>query len=173
MEYLNNPTIKSAIANGAVYQKSATTLLRKPAPQEIGKSFDTFVKDGETIRKESSNTITNEVVMARNSTVIAHEKNELPVYNEWLIPLATAVKNYGQDVIDSLNNDIYSEHKKKATLKAIEIDQDVLNKLEVKGDILEITVSWSKEPMLAKIGDYLTDGGYSISQHDMKDYEKV
>ena len=173
MEYLNNPTIKSAIDNGATYQKSAMTLLRKPTPKEIGKEFDTFVKDGETVRKESSNLVTGEVIIARNHTVIGQDKNGLLIFNEWLIPLSTAIKNYGQDVVESLAYDIYSDHKKKATLKAIEINQNVLDTLDVKGDILEITVSWSKEPMLAKIGDYLTDGGYSISQHDMKNYEKV
>ena len=46
--------------------------------------------------------------------------------------------------------------------------------LGIKGDTLDIKVSWSPEPMKAKLGDFLTDGGYSISAHDMHStYEPV
>lgn len=87
--------------------------------------------------------------------------------------MATAVKNYGQDVVDGLTPDQFTNHKKKALLKGVTLTSEIMGMLGVSGDTLEIKVSWSDEPMVAKVGDVITDGGYSVSQHDMKDYEKV
>lgn len=106
--------------------------------------------------------------------VIARNKDMLPgsIYNEWPISLDVAVKNYGQDTIDNLTTP-NSAHKKLAIITAIELTPDIMAELGLNGDTLEFTVAWSSEPMIAKIGDYLTDAGYSISQHDMKSYELI
>lgn len=169
--YMENAEISSMVNAGGEYQKSAKTGLRNPSPSEIGADFPTFVKDGDGIRQESSNTVSSDVVIARNPNPIG-EVNGEPVYNEWLVPKATAIKNYGQPVVDSLGDE-FGFFKKQATVKAIELTDDVMASLGAKGDTLEIAVSWSPEPMMAKVGDYLTSGGYSISKHDMADYELV
>jgi len=172
LDYLANQEVKELVSNGNTYQKSAETLLRLPKDSELGKSFNTFVKSGDDVRVESTNTIGDNVV-ARNKEPIGKDASGANVYNEWLIPKATAEKNYGAEVISGLSSEEFSSHKKKALLKAIELTPEIMEKLGVKGNVLEIKVSWSPEPMIAHVGDHITDGGYSVSKHDMKDYEVV
>jgi hypothetical protein len=112
-------------------------------------------------------------VIAKNLICIGKDSEGNNIFNEWLIPKATAIKNYGEDVVKSLNTTTFSNHKKKATLKGIILTEEVMKKLGQEGDTLSIKVSWSEEPMFAKVGDLITDGGYSVSQHDMNDYEKL
>jgi hypothetical protein len=172
IEYLQNTQISTLINQANAYQKSERTSLRLPHTSELGQEFITYVKDGQNIRKESSNIVSNEVVVARNSTLLGLNQEGQEIYNEWLVPRATVVKNYGQDVLDSLTEE-FTQHKKKATVKAILLTQEVFDLAGVAGDTFAIKVSWSEEPMLAKLGDYLTSSGYSISAHDMKGYEVV
>lgn len=164
IKYLENSQVASLIQQGKTYQKSALTGLKKL-------KFQTFVKDGDSVRMESECFLPG-CVIARNPGVIGTDKQGNDIYNEWPISIETAVKNYGQEVVDSLTDD-FTYHKKKATLQAIELTQEILNILGVQGDTLEISVSWSDQPMLAKIGDYLSSGGYSVSAHDMQGYELV
>ncbi len=173
VEYLKNEIIAQQLKAGPVYIKSAETGLRLPKSQEVGTEFVTYVKHGDGIRVESNTPIIKECVIARNKNIIGKNDKQENVYNEWPIPMATAIKNYGQEVIDGLQSDIFTYHKKKATVSAIELTPFVMQQLGLSGDTLNIKVSWSPEPMVAKLGDYLTSGGYSISQHDMKDYEPV
>lgn len=172
IEYLRNEQVTQKISQGNVYQKSAKTGLSKIRLSEVGQDFPTYVKHGDGVRVESVTKLSQESVLARNNEVLALVAFK-DIYNEWPIPMATAIKNYGQDVIDSLNEEDFTYHKKKATLKAIELTPEILKLLGVQGDVLNIKVSWSTEPMVAHIGDYLTEGGYSISKHDMPGYEKV
>lgn len=171
IEYLQNEEVKSMINEGETYQKSAKTGLRNPQVSELGNTFNTYVlKDG-ALRVESTNTVTEDTVMARNPGIIGQMEGK-DVYNEWLIPKATAIKNYSQEIVSNLGDD-FSYHKKQATIKAIELTPEVMKKLGVEGDVLNIKVSWSPEPMVAHVGDFLTDSGYSISSHDMNTtYEK-
>lgn len=172
IEYLQNAEVKELIDNAPSYQKSALTGLRNPKENEIGIDFLTYVlKDG-ALRVESQNTISDEVVVARNPGVIGQIEGK-DVYNEWLVPRATAIKNYGASVVAGLSNDS-TEHKKQATIKAIEITPSIMKTLGLEGDILNIKVSWSPEPMVAHVGDFITDSGYSVSSTDMKNtYEPV
>ena len=172
VSFLENKEVKELLDNAQVYQKSAKTWLRQPLPSELGKELITYVKDGDGYRKESSNTV-GENIVARNSSVLGKDEKGNDVYNEWLVPVETANKNYGVEVISNLSSEDFTAHKKKATLKAIELTTEVMKKLGVDGDKLEIKVSWSPEPMIAHVGDFLADGGYSISKSDMKDYEQV
>lgn len=169
---MKNEEVSNLINSGEVYQKSAKTDLRLPTPSEIGKEFPTYVKDGDTVRKESSNIVGNNVI-ARNSTVLGLDSAGKEIYNEWLVPTDIAIKNYGAEAIGSLSDTEFSSHKKQAKLKAIELTPEIMKTLGVEGDTLNIKVSWSPEPMMAKVGDHITDGGYSVSKHDMKDYEVV
>ena len=167
IEYIKNKKISNLINSGEIYQKIKKTYLRLPSASEVGKEFITYVKDGDTIRKESSNVVGDNVI-ARNSTVLGLDSSGQKVYNEWLVPTATAIKS-----ICSLSDTEFSSHKKQAKLRAVELTPEIMKILGVKGDTLNIKVSWSPEPMVAKLGDYITDGGYCVSKHDMKDYELV
>jgi hypothetical protein len=163
IEFLENEDVKNLIFNSASYQKSAETGLKKI-------KFETYVKDGPSVRLESAPFLPG-VVIARNLGVIGQIDGK-DIYNEWPITVEVAEKNYGKEVIDGLTENI-SWHKKKATIKAIELTEVIMEKLGVKGDTLLIKVSWSPEPMTAKIGDFITDGGYSVSAHDMKSTYEV
>lgn len=164
IEYLKNEEIKKRLEDAPQYIKSAVTGLRKI-------SFETYVKDGNSVRLESTAFLPG-VVIGRNPGVIG-VKDGKEMYNEWPIPIETAIKNYGKEAIDNLTEEI-SYHKKIATIQAIEITEEVMKLLGVEGDTLKIKVDWSPDPMIAKIGDYITNGGYSVSKHDMeKTYEIV
>lgn len=164
MNYMENEKVKALIANAPEYRKLALTGLRKV-------KFTTYVKDGDTLRVEVERYLPG-CVIARNPEPIG-ELNGQIVYNEWPITLETAIKNYGQDVIDSLTDE-FSFHQKIATIKAIELTPEVMTVLGVTGDILYIPVGKEKEPRMAKVGDYITNAGYSVSAHDMAStYEKV
>ena len=172
IEYLQNEDVKALIDNAPSFQKSALTGLRNPQLSEMGQEFTTYVlKDG-ALRVESKNTVSEDVVVARNPGVIGQIDGK-DVYNEWLVPKATAIKNYGDSVVAGLTDEV-TYHKKQATIKAVELTSDIMQILGVKGDVLNIKVSWSPEPMVAHVGDFITNGGYSVSQKDMKDtYEPV
>lgn len=165
MKYLENANVAATIAGAPKYQKSEKTGLRNPVAEEMFRPFTTYVKDGDGVRAESKNTVTGNDVIGRNPDPIGTGPNG-PIYNEWLIPRDVAVKNYGAEAIESLTGE-FSNHRKSSLIRATKLTQATLDELGVSGDILEITVDWSPEPMKAKLGDYLTDGGYSISAHDM------
>lgn len=173
--YMDNAQVATLVSSGGTYQKSAQTALRKIRQDEVGKTLVTYVKttDGTGVRKESESVLDQSKVLARNNNVIGVNEAGQEIYNEWPMSIETAAKNYGQDVVDSLSDTTFSLHKKKAKLKAVVLDRNILDILGVEGDALHIKVSWSDEPMVAHIGDFLADGGYSVSLHDMKDYEAV
>lgn len=168
--YLDNAEIQKLFLNAGRYRKSATTLLRLPRPEEVGKTLVTFVKDGDAIRQESESIIKGDDIIARNAEIIGVYQGHESVYNEWPVNEKTIIKNYGEAAHRSLTQE-FTAHKKQATLKAIEITQAILDALAVQSDTLTIPVSWSDKPMLAKLGDFITSEGYSISAHDMKSYE--
>ena len=172
VNFLENKEVKKLLEAAQLYQKFAKTWLRKPQVSELGKELITYVKNGDGFRKESSNTVGANIV-ARNSTVLGKDEEQRDIYNEWLIPVETANKNYGVEVINNLSSESFTAHKKQATLKAVELTPEVMKSLGLEGNKLEIKVSWSPEPMIAYVGDYLADVGYSISKEDMKDYEEV
>lgn len=164
MHYLENKKIKALIDEAPLYQKTDLTGLRRML-------FATYVSHEGKIRVESA-AILPGFVIARNPGVIGIV-NGAEVYNEWPITDEVAIKNYGKKVIDSLTDKI-SWHKKIATVKAIKLTPEILKELGVDGDTLQITVSWSPNPMLAMVGDYLTSESYSISAYDInKRYELV
>jgi hypothetical protein len=171
MKYLENKIIKTILDNASNYRKLEKTLLRLPKENEVGIQLITYVKSDNTIRKKSSSTITNDSIIARNQKSIGLIDNQ-EIYNEWPISLATVKKNYGEDIIDELTVN-FQPFQKIATVKAVKLTRKLLDVLNVKEDHLEITVDWSNEPMIAEIGDYLTDQNYSISANDMNAYEKV
>lgn len=167
IEYLQNTQIVSLINNAPEFQKAERTGFRLPQVGELGQEFITYVKDCDTVRKESS-----DVVIARNPTLLGKDNSGKDIYNEWLVPKATVVKIYGQEVLDVLGTD-FTQHKKKAIIKAVLLTKEVFDLAGIEGETFPIKVSLSPEPMIAKLGDYITSGGYSISAHDIKGYEMI
>lgn len=169
INYLGRPAIKAMLERAPHYQKTAETLLRLPNTSEINNELTTFVKEGRGIRKESSITILESHVIARNAVAIGKTRQGETVYNEWAIEPGTIINNYGLDAYEALTTD-FKAFKKQATVQALMLTKELMRLLEIEGDELHIAVSWSPEPMIAVAGDYLTSGGYSISAHDMTDY---
>lgn len=174
VKYLENPVIAMILATeGKIYGKKEKTGLRLPRPEEIGKELTTYVKDGASYRVESVNIVTADTVIACNPTVLGKTPEGKDIVNQWCVPKETAVKNYGEEVVGNLKGYV-TFHPKKAQINAIIITSEILEELGVpEGETLKIKVSWSDQPMEAKLGDFLTTGGYSISAHDMKDYEII
>lgn len=165
IRYLDNPNIANKINASPEFLKSAKTLLRRPSSDEIGTEIKTYVVDNNTTRIEAINIITKDKVVARNPGPSIGEVGNESVFNEWLIDRDVAIKNYGEDVVNGLGNE-FSIHQKKGAIRALQLDADTMRQLGVEGDTLKISVDWSPEPMEAKIGDWLTSGGYSISEND-------
>lgn len=171
--YLTNPTIFTLLQNAPSYQKKSITMLRRATEYEVGAELVTYVKDQSTglPRKESSVKILESHIIARNPATIG-EIDGQPIFNEWVISPDVVIKNYGRVVFDNLK-DTFQAHRKQALLKAIPFTPDIGKELGVEGTQLPIKVTWSDEPMIAEIGDYLTDQGYSVAAENMTDYVKV
>lgn len=158
--------------NAQTFQKKTTTLLRKPSPQELNTPLKTYVLHEGNLRIESENTITNQTIIACNPQCIGHILNK-EIYNEWLIPQETVISNYGE-ILNQLS-ETYQPFRKQAFIKAIQLTPTLLQYLTntPHATQLLIQVDWSPTPMIAKLNDYLTDKGYSISAHDMNQYEPL
>lgn len=174
ISYLDHPNFINKIEQqGLIFRKKEKTGLRLPRAQELGQPFPTFVKSGDKIRRESVSVINRNSVIARNAEIVGKDEEGADIYNEWLMPTETAIKNYGAEIIYGLSGNNFSYHHKKILVKAIEITPVILEELGSLNDSLNIKVNWSIEPMVAKLGDFLTHEGYSISAHDIKSYEVV
>ena len=174
ISYLEHPDFINKIEQqGLIFRKKEKTGLRLPKAQELGQPFPTFVKHGDKIRRESVSVINRNIVIARNAEILGKDEEGADIYNEWLIPTETAIKNYGAEIVYGLNGNNFSYHHKKSHVTAIKITPEILKELGSLGDSLNIKVTWSVEPMVAKLGDFLTREGYSISAHDMQSYELV
>ena len=173
--FLSFPLVASVLKEeGVEYRKVATTDLRRPLASEVGKVLDTYVFDVETqkLRVEISTSISSTSVIARNSGSIGVDASG-PVFNEWVVSQEDIAEKYEEGVLDKLST-VFSPHQKRQTVKAIPLTQALLDELKIHGDTLVFGVSWADTFMTAKVGDFLTDGGYSISQHDMaKTYERM
>lgn len=169
MKYLDNKIIKSIIDNSDSYVKKEKTLLRKPNPWEIGTTIITYVKDGDNIRIESSSPVNQDSIIAKNPNQFFDSAGKI-FYNIWPINIEVVKKNYGE-IEDDLTFE-FQPFQKIKSLKAVQIDDNIISILGCN-DKIEIDVSWSDKPMIAIKGDYLTDGGYSISAENMKDYEEL
>jgi hypothetical protein len=172
--FLSFPLVAEKIKQGSLYKKKEKTDLRLPLSEEIGTVLDTYVFDVKSgkLRVEISTPITSDSVIARNQGVIGHSASG-PVFNEWVVPRKDIEQKYEAGILEKLTTS-FSSHQKKQTVRAIQLTQALLDELKIKGDTLMFSVSWADTFMTAKVGDFLTDGGYSISQHDMaKTYEPV
>lgn len=176
VNYLDTDAFKKALLQAGEYQKTAETLLSLPNKCQLGMQFETYVKDGNEIRLESVNVVGLHHVIARNPSPIGFDDAKGHLYNEWLIDSEVVRKNYGDHAISVvMESEGFTAHRKVATVKAIRLTRRLIEAIQPgnTGDFMAINVSWSDQPMLAQVGDYLTSGGYSISNHDMNSYEEI
>ena len=146
---------------GRSYRKKAVTLGRRPRADEIGQSLVSYVADGDApggVRVETTNTITPGVVVARNPAPIA-----AGVFNEWLVPADTWLKNYGA----LPTGEDFEAHKKQALVTAIDIDHQVLAWLgSTDGRSARIKVDWGEGAMNVYLGGLLASQGYGIGPQE-------
>lgn len=164
IDYMKNKEALEYIqSTGHVYRKKEKTLLRLPKQNELDTVFITYVKSGSGVRQESITTITKDKVIARNPTIIGH-KDGKDIYNEWLVDKDVIAKNYGKETLGELTED-FKPFQKTATITAALLTIELLAIIFplTSGNELPIKVDWSPHPMVAHIGDYLTDAGYSIA----------
>lgn len=175
-DYMHDEHLLKLINQCPEYKKKERTDLRRAKDTEIGEQHVTYVWDKATQRKrpETSNVISPGCVVARNRRPICRDDNGFQVYNEWLIPADTVIKNYGQEVYDGLSDsfpasDSFPGYAKKTTIKALRIDDKVFEFFEqlecVEKGKIYLKVSWGE--MFVQKGDYLTNQEYAISDNDM------
>lgn len=86
----------------------------------------------------------------------------MKVYNEWLVPKSTWIKNYG-----TMATNEFKSYQKKSSIIAILIDDELLKILKsTDGKTAKIKVDWNKEGMTVYKGGYLTDKGYGIAPEE-------
>ncbi len=150
-----------------LWVKSDRLLGRLPADHEIGQSFVTYVSDGNgRVHQETSNTITDSIVIARMPKSIAEG-----FYNEWLVPKDKWKKTYENKPLTTE----FQPYKRTATFKAFLIDDEVLQLLgSTDGETAVIHVSWDPKGMTVYKDGYLANYEYGIAPEEMKkNYEKV
>ncbi|MCL6270964.1 hypothetical protein M3P05_13620 [Sansalvadorimonas sp. 2012CJ34-2] len=161
------PEIMQRFDNADNYRKSSPTLGRLPNASEIGQEFITWVSDGEGgVTKETTNTVTDSVVIARMPEPIAEG-----YYNEWLVPKVKWLKTYENKPLTNK----FQSYKRTATFKAFLIDDEVLRLLgSTDGETAVIHVSWDPNGMTVYKDGYLANYEYGIASEEMKkNYEKA
>lgn len=175
VNFKNNQTIMAMINDAPYYRKLKKTFFRKAHPSEIGKVLTTYVKNpnGDGYRKEAEIVIDGTRAIARNNLILGYVDGK-PLYNEWTKPFSEIKESYGQDCIDTIDFE-YKEYQQTTPIRLLKLTPEVMTILGQEGkDKLLIDVTWSDEPMVALLGDYLAANGYSISQVDiMMQYQEV
>lgn len=174
IDYLKNQEIQLMFEiSGKEIAKKAVTLGSSRVDENSiveENNLITYVKseEGELI-EETRNKLNDDVVIARNPEPIG-EKNGKTIYNEWLVPKETWLKNYGENPTEE-----FKPYKKKGNIQALEIDQEVLDILgSVDGKTAKIAVDWSDDGMTVYKGGVITDQGYGIAPDELKStYEEV
>lgn len=169
--FLTFDAVQSELEVAPKYRKMEETQLRLIRTDEISKKFVSYILDeNQTIQRETKNTMTTTKVVARNPIALDHVKD---IYNEWLIEMDEVVENYGRDTLEALTY-TFSNHTKIKPIKAIPITPAIMTLFKKAGavddnNLIHIMTPWGRK-MKAQENDFLTEGGYSISKHDMKAY---
>lgn len=175
IDYKLNARVMSLFNNAPTFRKLEKTYFRHPRSDEIGKTLITYVKnpDGVGYRKEAEIKIPDNRLMARNDYLVGISPAGEKIYNEWTKPYSEVIKSYGQEAFNSITNE-YQPFQQICPIRLLKLTPEIMELLGVTGDRLEIKVTWSPSPMIALVGDYLTENGYSISQVDVNlQYEEL
>lgn len=175
--YRTHPAAVNLFDTAPLYTKAETTALRRVLPEEVGLTLITYKANSDAtcgfVREIESVLSEDHIIACNTKRQLGFDEAGIPVYNTWAISSAVVEKNYGDAVLSNLTT-VFQEHRKKATLRAVPLDEALLKAFGVaQGEPLAISVSWSLEPMIAHEGDYITDQGYSISKTDIVDYVLV
>jgi hypothetical protein len=175
LNFLDLKEIADKLSTAPQYFKTVETELRLVQETEIGTVLVTYILKNHTIERETEKKIERGYVVARNSVALDPKKG---IYNEWLIAIDELVKIYDIKNVHVLSHN-FSKHMKIAQIRAIPITSEIIaifneaKAVEIKDDvpILHIMPPWGTE-MKAFKNDFLTTGGYSISENDMKLYKE-
>lgn len=179
IDYLNHSYFKHLLSQAPLYQKVALTGLRKVYDHEVGRPFTTWVE--RTSDGGSKKTLDLEIqvvpktgdIIATHPYWITDDSSIEPQRNAWVLSRQRAEELYGTEAIDTLSEHI-TWHRKIKPLRALQLTAKHFKHLCPSPDLFLIAVPWSAEPMKARLGDYLTSEGYSISQEDFsKTYEPM
>lgn len=175
VKFLELTEIAYKLSTAPEYIKTVQTELRLVQETEIGTVLVTYILKNQTIERETEKTIERGHVVARNSVALDPKKG---IYNEWLVSIDALVKLYDIGNLNVLSHK-FSKHMKIARIRAIPITFEIIaifneaKAVEIKDDvhILHIMPPWGTT-MKAFKNDFLTTGGYSISENDMKLYKE-
>lgn len=179
IKFLEVKEIADKLSTAPQYVKTVETELRLVQESEIGKVLVTYILKNQTIEPETEKKIERGYVIARNSVALDPKKG---IYNQWLIPIDDLVKTYEITNLNVLSYS-FSKHMKIAQIRAIPITSEIIEifneakAVEIKKvadkviHILHIMPPWGTR-MKAFKDDFLTTGGYSISENDMKLYKE-
>ncbi|MBA2649954.1 MAG: hypothetical protein H0U75_10260 [Legionella sp.] len=177
INYLEDKDILAKIILAPLYRKKELTDLRLIQDKEQNKQHRTYIlnKSTNVIQLETTNTMSTQLVLARNQKPIGTDSENKPIYNEWLIPKDVVKKNYGEEVYRQLSHQ-FKGFSKKVLIHALYISTELVEHfrkcqaVDEEGGI-HLRVPWGSGEMLARKGDYLTNVGYAIAANHMTDYE--
>lgn len=176
INYKLNGEVMALFHFAPAYKKLEKTYFRLPKKEELGTKLITYVKNpnGVGYRKEAEIDIPENRVIARNDYIVGYDENGDTIYNVWTKPFKEVIDSYGMKAFDSLTTE-FQAYSQIVPIKLLEITPEIMKMLGLEGaNELPIEVTWSKEPMIALVGDFLTQNGYSISQIDVNlQYEKL
>lgn len=176
IDYRLNARVMALFENAPLFKKVKKTYFRHPCADEIGGTLITYVKnpDGNGYRKEAEVKITNDRVIARNDYLVDVAADGKGIYNDWTKPYDEVIKSYGQEAFDKITTE-YQAFQQILPIRLVKLTPEVMDLMGLSGqESLEIKVSWSDVPMVALLGDYLTENCYSISQIDVQlQYEEI
>ena len=161
------------------YRKKTPVLARHVCPDEIGTTLITYISDANHslgYKVETECLLSKDMVIVRNMTALhdskgnpLYDKENKPIYNEYAMPITTFKKNYGH--IAQLSKHFKKNFYKKITIKAIEVDDEVISILREhkrsnnsSSPEIRIRTSWGDE--LVEHGGLLTTEHYAISRRD-------
>lgn len=176
IDYKKNRELMDMFSSAPTFKKLEKTYFRLPKAEEVGKKLTTFVinPSGVGYRKEAEIDIPANRALARNDYLVGVSPEGSKIFNEWTKPFSEVIESYGQKAFDSLTHE-YQSFQQIKPIRLVLLTAEIMALLGLMGHTeLPIEVAWSKEPMVAHVGDYLTENGYSISQVDIKlQYKKV
>jgi hypothetical protein len=163
LDFSSHPAARGVMFEARLWIKRAPTLLRKAAPEDVGRVLDTMVSRGAGWELEMTTKIQEGDVVARNPGE--------PIPNEWLIARERARQAYGEEAIDRLGG-AFEPCQKIEPLRAARLGADEMAALgaPLNGSLL-LATPWGGGPMAAREGDWISESGYSIAAGCMLDYK--
>lgn len=183
MDYFSIASIKLLFQKKArEYRKKTPVLARRVRPDEVGTTLITYISDANNslgYKIETECLLSKDMVIVRNMTELRdtkgnplYDQENKPIYNEYAMPSTTFKKNYAHAA--QLSKHFKKKFYKKITIKAIEVDEEVISILREHkksnnstSTEIRIRTSWGHE--LVEPGGLLTTEHYAISRRESQD----